>query len=155
EAEGGHVLDLLFDATRQMTESGEKAPFDGVTVIHTEAHRMSQPSSPVRQIVLIPYHLWANRGPGEMSVWVSTAEYAIGDTGPAGGLIFYINASSATDGWRYLEAAPVDQSAGARWGCFRTLIAGARGTTIGTGRQNTRDMLAACTELGTAADLSV
>jgi DUF1680 family protein len=153
ETEGGHVLDLLFDATRQMTASGEKAPFDGVTVIHTAARRMSQPPSPVRPMALIPYHLWANRGPGEMSVWLSTAEYAVGDTGPAGGLIFYINANSATDGWRYLEAAPVDQSAGARWGCFRTVIAGARGTIIGTGRQNTRDMLAACTEPGTAADL--
>jgi hypothetical protein len=114
---------------------------------------MSQPSSPVSPMVLIPYYLWANRGPGEMSVWLSTAEYAIGDAGPAGGLIFYINADSATDGWRYLEAAPADQSAGARWGCFRTLIAGARATAIGTGRQNTRDMLAACTEPGTAADL--
>lgn len=35
--------------------------------------------------------------------------YAVGDTGPAGGLIFYDNSNYATDGWRYLEAAPVDQ----------------------------------------------
>ena len=55
------------------------------------------------------------------------------------------------DGWRYLEAAPFDQSAGAKWGCFRTAIAGARGTAVGTGRQNTLDMLAACPEADTAA----
>ena len=33
--------------------------------------------------------------------------YALRSTGPAGGLIFYENPSWATDGWRYLEAAPV------------------------------------------------
>ena len=51
-----------------------------------------------------------------------------GDVGPAGGLIFYVNPNYAADGWRYLEAAPFDQSAGAKWGCFRRAIPGARGT---------------------------
>ena len=59
-----------------------------------------------------------------MSVWLPTREYAPGDTGPAGGLIFYVNPNYATDGWRYLEAAPFDQSAGAKWGCFRKAIHG-------------------------------
>jgi hypothetical protein len=63
-----------------------------------------------------------------------------------------VNPSFEKDGWRYLEAAPFDQSAGAKWGCFRQAIAGARGTAIGTGRQNTADMLA-CAEPGTAAHL--
>jgi hypothetical protein len=88
-----------------------------------------------------------------MTVWLSTAEYAIGDVGPAGGLIFYDNPNYAKDGWRYLEAAPFDQSAGAPWGCFRKPIEGARGTAVGTGRQNTQDMLAACPEPGSAAHL--
>jgi hypothetical protein len=35
------------------------------------------------------------------------AVYKIGDTGPAGGLIFYDKGNSI-GGWRYLEAAPVD-----------------------------------------------
>jgi hypothetical protein len=110
-------------------------------------------SSVTRSITLIPYYTWANRGPTEMSVWIPTREYVPGDTGPAGGLIFYVNPNYAGDGWRYLEAAPLDQSLGAKWGCFRTEIKGARGTAIGTGRQNTQDMLAACAERGTAADL--
>jgi len=37
----------------------------------------------------------------------STATYKIGDTGPAGGLIFYDKGNSI-GGWRYLEAAPAD-----------------------------------------------
>jgi hypothetical protein len=114
---------------------------------------MTGDAAPPRSIDLIPYPLWAHRGPGEMSVWLSTREYVPGDTGPAGGLIFFVNPNAAADGWRYLEAAPVDQSAGAAWGCFRTAIAGARGTAVGTGRQNTNDILAACAERGTAADL--
>ena len=52
-------------------------------------------------------------------MWLPTREYAPGDVGPAGGYIFYVNPNSAKDGWRYLEAAPFDQSAGAKWGCFR------------------------------------
>ena len=84
-------------------------------------------------------------------MWHSTAGYAIGDVGPAGGFIFYENPNHAADGWRYLEAAPFDQSAGAKWGCFRRLIDGARGTAIGSGKQNTADMVAACAEGGSAA----
>jgi hypothetical protein len=88
-----------------------------------------------------------------MTVWISSAGYVAGDVGPAGGFIFYENPNYAADGWRYLEAAPFDQSAGAKWGCFRRAIAGARGTAIGTGKQNTADVMAACTDPGTAADL--
>lgn len=57
---------------------------------------------------------------------------AIGDTGPAGGIIFYIDAT----GVHGLEAAPDDQSIGAVW-CAGTLSTGAVGTAIGTGAQNT------------------
>ena len=88
-----------------------------------------------------------------MSVWLSTREFAPGDVGPSGGLVFYVNPNYAADGWRYLEAAPFDQSAGAKWGCFRNGIQGARGTAVGTGKQNTADMVAACNEPQTAAAL--
>ena len=153
DASDGHVLDLLVDAKAELRPSFDEDFYGGVAVITTEARKIGNPSAPPKLVRLIPYYLWANRGPGEMSVWLSKAEYAIGDTGPAGGLIFYANPNYATDGWRYLEAAPYDQSAGAKWGCFRKAIAGARGTAVGTGKQNTLDMLAACTEPGTAADL--
>jgi DUF1680 family protein len=149
----GHVLGLLFDAKSELTPSVDKEFYGGVTVLDTEARNISNPSLAPKRVRLIPYYLWANRGAGEMSVWLSKTEYALGDAGPAGGLIFYENPNYATDGWRYLEAAPFDQSAGAKWSCFRKAIAGARGTAVGTGKQNTLDMLAACAEPGTAADL--
>src|SRR5215471_18399317 len=88
-----------------------------------------------------------------MSTWLPVRQYSPGDTGPAGGLIFYENPNYAADGWRYLEAAPFDQSAGAKWGCFRKSIVGAGGTAVGTGRQNTKDILAACDEPDSAAVL--
>jgi hypothetical protein len=154
DAEGGRVLDLLFDAAQPLEAAVDGTLFGGATVIRAEARSITDPSSPARPVTLIPYYLWANRGPGEMSVWLSAAEYAPGDVGPAGGFIFYDNPNRAADGWRHLEAAPLDQSAGAKWGCFRRAIPGARGTAVGTGRENTADILAACSEPGTAAHLA-
>ena len=58
----------------------------------------------------------------------------------------------ATDGGTS-KLSPFDQSAGAPWGCFRRTVPGARGIAIGTGQQNTLDMIAACSEAGTAAQL--
>ena len=82
-----------------------------------------------------------------------TPLYALRDTGPAGGLIFYVKEGGYSDGWMYLEAAPSDQSTGAPLGCYETLISGADGTAVGTGEQNTIDIEAGCTTAGTAADI--
>jgi hypothetical protein len=145
------VLDLVFDASHAPTSVSSM--FDGATLVDASARKMGTLSDSSFDVRLIPYHGWANRGAGEMTVWLPTREYAIGDVGPAGGLIFYVNPSHATDGWRFLEAAPEDQSGGAKWGCFRTVIEGARGTGVGTGTQNTRDMAAHCDDPATAAAL--
>ena len=153
DVEDGKVLDLLFDADRSMKPTVAMELYGGVTVIDAAARKIANPSSAPKPVRLIPYCYWANRGPGEMSVWLSRSGYAMGDTGPAGGFIFYENPNYQADGWRYLEAAPIDQSQGARWGCFRRSIPGARGTAIGTGKQNTADMLAACSEPDGAAAL--
>jgi hypothetical protein len=153
DCEGGDVLDLLFDRQAELTPAADRALYGGVTVLGTTARSITSPGAPAKAVRLVPYYLWANRGTGQMSVWLSTREYMPGDVGPSGGLIFYVNPNYVTDKWRYLEAAPFDQSAGAKWGCFRESIAGARGAGIGAGKRNTADMLAACKDPQTAAAL--
>ena len=65
--------------------------------------------------------------------------YKIGDTGPAGGKIFYVNENYETDDWRYLEAAPTEHEQDARWGANLKM---ATSTDIGTGRANTELIVA-------------
>ena len=78
--------------------------------------------------------------------------YKIGDKGPAGGWVFYDKGDSS-DGWRYLEAASVDQSTKAEWGCHGTEITGAQGTEIGNGKSNTQAIVKNCGKADTAAKL--
>jgi len=51
-----------------------------------------------------------------------------------------------------LIAAPIDQGT-AQWGCYGTEISGADGIAIGTGAQNTIDIMNGCNEVGIAARL--
>ena len=50
-----------------------------------------------------------------------------------------------------LIAAPFDQSSGAPCGCYGTTFPGADGTAIGTGNQNTIDIMNGCGNVGIAA----
>jgi hypothetical protein len=78
--------------------------------------------------------------------------YKIGDSGPAGGWIFY-DKGKVSDGWRYLEAAPVDQSKEAVWGCYEISIPDAQGKAIGTGKSNTQAIVKSCSEANIAAKI--
>lgn len=66
-------------------------------------------------------------------------EYVIGQTGPAGGIVFYVDET----GFHGLEAAPVDQASNAEFGCDGIDIPGAENKEFGSGAQNTADILAA------------
>lgn len=52
-----------------------------------------------------------------------------------------------------LIVTPNDISTGVEWGCTGTLISGASSTPIGTGNQNTIDIVSGCTTAGIAAKL--
>jgi hypothetical protein len=61
--------------------------------------------------------------------------YKIGDRGPAGGWVFY-DKGEYSEGWRYLEAAPSDQSSDIQW-YNGSVIDIKTGTAVGTGKANT------------------
>lgn len=67
--------------------------------------------------------------------WV--ADYALRDTGSAGGLIFYVKEGGYSDGWMYLEAAPASTEwTVIYWGSSGTFISETK-QGIGTGQSNT------------------
>ena len=63
-----------------------------------------------------------------------------------GGIIFYLDGT----GQHGLIAANADQTLSS-WGCYLTTIAGADGTAVGTGSQNTTDIINGCATAGIAA----
>ncbi|NOU22907.1 MAG: hypothetical protein HOO93_14200 [Methyloglobulus sp.] len=107
----------------------------------------SAPANPVRPKQGLTLKLC----PGSDTPQWENCTYAIGDTGPAGGIVFYL---TDTTGLHGLEAAPVDLGP-AEWGCSSTAINGADNHDVGSGAQNTLDILTAgCTYPGIAARLA-
>ena len=110
------------------------------TIVHTGAS--VSPASGAAQDFTSPvnYTVTAEDGSTQAyEVTVTPLTYTVGDTGPAGGWIFY-DKESYSDGWRYLEAAPNDQTSRS-WGTSRLDVQGADGTAIGDGKQNTLDII--------------
>ena len=93
-----------------------------------------------------------------------TKTYKIGDTGPAGGIVFYDKGSYSNDriggladGWRYLEAAPAETEFRAAWGAYNNNVSGT-GQTAGSGKGNTQlivEQLRILGESESAAELCV
>lgn len=73
--------------------------------------------------------------------------YRVGDTGPAGGLIFFVDTGDAYPGFDYLEAAPTTPYPGgetwAWWGPSSPLNTAATATGLGAGRANTAALVGA------------
>ncbi|MFZ2287667.1 MAG: beta-L-arabinofuranosidase domain-containing protein [Bacteroidales bacterium] len=76
----GKVLDLLISARPDFTTEFDQDLLNGTELIKTGGYRAVAspdgnitPGEPV-EINLIPYHLWNNRGKGEMRVWIPYAE---------------------------------------------------------------------------------
>lgn len=77
-------------------------------------------------------------------------EYEIGDDGPAGGHIFYIDENDEHV-WTYLEAAPQETEEEIAWGGYGTEV-GAEGQDIGDETENTETIVNALEEEDTAAE---
>ena len=87
---------------------------------------------------------------------------ALGDIGPGGGTIFYVNLNreagsryfeAACAGWRnYCDGTTADPLAG--WGCGKRYVGSAGETEIGLGEENTAIIVAQCVDAGTAAKLA-
>lgn len=71
----------------------------------------------------------------------TNSSFAIGDTGPAGGIVFYVDPGDASKG---LEAAREDAGR-VQWGCISSRISATfrDADSIGTGATNTQAIIAA------------
>ena len=79
---------------------------------------------------------------------LTTWEHSVGEI-YQGGIIFYL----ASTGKHGLICAQTDQSSSAEWGCKYTVITGADGIDVGTGSQNTIDIVTGCSTVSTAAKI--
>lgn len=99
------------------------------------------------------YAKWSFSGP-----YTDNFGLALRDIGPAGGYIFYINPNAATDGWKYLEAAPesTEFSAIAIQSPVAVIGPSAQNYGIGHGKNNTKahlNWLIANAQTGKAAQV--
>lgn len=95
-----------------------------------------------RKVIMTPEEIIIENSPKNIHLKKScqeTTNYSVGDTGTAGGIVFY-DKGSYSDGWRYAEASLVDLSY-FEWGCATSSIGNAQNTAIGKGLYNSSAIL--------------
>lgn len=92
---------------------------------------------------------WVSAVTASPNPGLAALTYKIGDTGPGGGLIFFVDTQNEYQDFDYLEAAPNDIKEKVIWcsDASRSITSdsGKAGTAVGRGSTNTTVMLAACT----------
>ncbi|MEX0934479.1 MAG: DUF1566 domain-containing protein [Candidatus Saccharimonadales bacterium] len=81
---------------------------------------------------------------GSQAEFTTDFAYAIGDTGPAGGLIFFVDINNEYD-FTYLESSTVDQSTGDAWSDNNTTNIPLTSMDLGQGSRNTDVVIAGST----------
>lgn len=106
----GEVLNLVFDKNSKLTAEFKPDLLNGIPVIKGEASRAKKTLedevvvSEKQELTLIPYHTWANRGPGEMRVWLPVEKEAtIPSPAPTIAAKSHITASTEKESLRYLN----------------------------------------------------
>ena len=77
----------------------------------------------------------------------SSGAYSLGNTGPGGGLIFYVS------GVNYMECTSVNISSGKSWSNVLGSAIGTTGTAVGTGQANTTSIINQAGHTDSAAKL--
>jgi chitodextrinase len=95
--------------------------------------------------------------PSSASNSVTPSSPQVGDFRDGGVVFYVVPTPTDLDGDGTLDQGLVcavdDQSSNAGWGCYGTSISGADGNGIGSGADNTSDILADCSQSGIAAEL--
>lgn len=116
---------------------GEGATFNGVDKCNVKAYEL--------EIAIFLKNAGAD---------VDLPSYEIGETGPGGGVIFYIDEVDAFP-WTYLEAAPIDIVNGGvmlfEWSNVNNTFVGFTGREIGKGQANTQYIIAQPAHIYSAA----
>ena len=87
----------------------------------------------------------------------TTKTLVVGDSYQGGKVAYILQATDPgydANTQHGIIAAPADQGSTV-WGCFGTTISGAQGTAVGTGKQNTIDIIKSCATAGIAARLCI
>jgi len=135
--------------TRSVTEAEKNAivtPFAGQVVWCNEC-------GPSGEMQVFNGTIWTNvAGGAALPQWPPSA----GDL-YLGGIVAYVfmpgDPGYVAGEYHGLITTPTDLSTGSEWGCWGSNLPGAGGTVLGTGNQNTVDIVATCLTAGIAAKI--